>query len=57
VPWTARPHELVVLSTLEDPSGNRINQAFEVAPSDPARDAAQPERFTLPVRIAPNASQ
>ncbi len=34
--WRRAPHELVILSTLEDPAGNRIGRAFEVLPSGPA---------------------
>jgi hypothetical protein len=50
-PWMRAPHELVVLSSLEDPSGNRIGRAFEVLPTDPAATAEVPERFTLPIVI------
>ena len=45
--WLASPHELVVMAELEDPSGNMIDQAFEVddtAPPPPPR----PERYTIP---------
>jgi hypothetical protein len=50
-PWRRVAHELVVLSTLEDPAGNRIGRAFEVLPTDPSANAQAPERFTLPVTI------
>ena len=49
--WRPGPYELVALSTLEDPAGNRIGRAFEVLPTDPAASADSPERFSLPVVI------
>jgi hypothetical protein len=49
--WRQVPYELVVLSTLEDPAGNRIGRAFEVLPTNPASDVEPPERFSLPVRL------
>ena len=49
--WVATPHELAVLSALEDPAGNRIGRAFEVLPSDPSAAMAPPERFSLPLII------
>jgi len=45
-PWQRGPHELVVLSVLEDPAGNRPGQAFEVAEA-----TAQPERTMVPFMI------
>jgi hypothetical protein len=50
-PWRQVPHEIIVLSALEDPAGNRIGRAFEVLPTDPAANADLPERFTLPLTI------
>ena len=50
-PWARADHQLVVLSSLEDPSGNRIGRAFEVLPTDPAANAEAPERFTLPIAL------
>lgn len=50
-PWRRATHELVVLSALEDPSGNRIGRAFEVLPTDPAAHAEPPERFTIPITL------
>ena len=50
-PWRKVPHEIVVLSALEDPAGNRVGRAFEVLPTDPAANAELPERFTLPLTI------
>jgi hypothetical protein len=49
--WRQGPYELVALSTLEDPAGNRIGRAFEVLPTDPAASADAPERFSLPIVI------
>lgn len=50
-PWSRAAHQLVVLSSLEDPSGNRIGRAFEVLPTDPAANNEAPERFTLPISV------
>jgi hypothetical protein len=44
-PWTAGAHQLVVLSLLEDPAGNRVGRAFEVEMLSAPREAA-PERVT-----------
>jgi hypothetical protein len=49
--WRRIPYELVVLSALEDPAGNRIGRAFEVLPSDPAANVEPPERFTRPITV------
>jgi hypothetical protein len=46
--WSSAPHELVVLAELEDPQGNRIDQAFEVHPSDTLGGEPRPERYTIP---------
>lgn len=45
--WHAAPHELVVMSVLEDPSGNMIDQAFEVDDTTPP-PPPRPERYTIP---------
>ena len=45
-PWAAAAHQLVVLSILEDPSGNRIGRAFEVEGA--TRGPAAPERVLIP---------
>ena len=45
-PWAAAPHHLVVLSILEDPSGNRIGRAFEVEGA--TEGPAAPERVLIP---------
>lgn len=50
-PWRKVAHDIVVLSALEDPAGNRIGRAFEVLPTDPAANTDLPERFTLPLTI------
>ncbi len=43
--WQAAPHEIVVLSVLEDPSGNGIDRAFEVDSQAP--DQPRPERYSV----------
>jgi hypothetical protein len=48
-PWQAGPHALVVLTTLEDPAGNRIGRAFEVPGGGPA--VKPPDAVTLPFEI------
>lgn len=44
--WAASPHQLVVLSILEDPSGNRIGRAFEVEGA--TRGPSGPDRVLIP---------
>jgi hypothetical protein len=51
MPWRSAPHQIVVLSALEDPAGNRIGRAFEVLPNDPAANVDLPEQFVLPLII------
>lgn len=46
-PWQPAAHELIVLRELEDPQGNRIDQAFEVDPST-GDGAPAPERYAIP---------
>ena len=48
-PWRAVPHSLVVLTLLEDPSGNKVGQAFEFEMFK-APKTAEAERLTLPFR-------
>jgi hypothetical protein len=50
--WSAGPHEIVVLSVLEDVSGNLIDQAFEVDPKA-ASNQPPPERYTVPFTVRP----
>jgi hypothetical protein len=49
-PWAAGEHQLVALSILEDPAGNRIGRAFEV---DMARAAAtaSPDVYRLAFKV------
>ena len=44
--WPAAPHQLVALSILEDPSGNRIGRAFEVEGA--TRGPSGPDRILIP---------
>ncbi len=50
-PWRAGAHELLVLSILEDPSGNRIGRAFEVEAAQVEDEPPPPEQRTLPFVI------
>jgi hypothetical protein len=50
LPWRATPHSLVVLTLLEDPSGNKVGQAFEFEMFKEPNKAADTERVTLPFR-------
>jgi hypothetical protein len=51
VPWRTGAHELVVLSVLEDPAGNRVGRAFEIEMFQ--KPLASPvERVTVPFTIA-----
>jgi hypothetical protein len=50
-PWSAGPHELAVLTILEDPAGNRVGRAFEIEMFQ--KPLANPgERVTVPFMIA-----
>ena len=49
-PWRATPHSLVVLTLLEDPSGNKVGQAFEFEMFKEPKNALETERVTLPFR-------
>ncbi|MEO6223924.1 MAG: hypothetical protein ABIP90_11810 [Vicinamibacterales bacterium] len=48
-PWRAMPHSLVVLTLLEDPSGNKVGQAFEFEMFKTPK-TSEAERLTLPFR-------
>jgi hypothetical protein len=48
-PWRPGAYALAVLPALEDPSGNRIGQAFETSDSD-ERDPGPPARVRFAVR-------
>jgi hypothetical protein len=50
--WSTGAYEVVVLSVLEDVSGNLVDQAFEV---DPKTSGTQPrpERYTIPFSVGP----
>ena len=48
-PWRAVPHSLIVLTLLEDPSGNKVGQAFEFE-GFKAPKAPEAERVTLTFR-------
>ena len=45
--WSAGAYEVVVLSVLEDVSGNLVDQAFEVDPKM-ASNQPRPERYAIP---------
>ena len=47
-PWRERTYELIVLGEVEDPQGNRIDQAFEVNPLAEAGRPERPDRYTIP---------
>ncbi len=48
-PWRAVAHSLVVLTLLEDPSGNKVGQAFEFEMFKAPKNA-EADRLTLPFR-------
>lgn len=49
-PWTAGDYTLVVLTLLEDPSGNRIGRAFEAKGAEGEKRAAIEVAFRVPGR-------
>jgi hypothetical protein len=46
--WRRGPYELIVLSTLEDPAGNRIGRAADLATSNPEDEPAPAQALRLP---------
>jgi hypothetical protein len=46
-PWGSGAHDLIVLSILEDPAGNRVGRPFEVDQFDRIDDAVEAERTTV----------
>ncbi len=51
-PWREGAYQLVALSFLEDLAGNRIGRAFEVDQFERTDSSPEPERITLPFRVA-----
>jgi len=49
--WQAGLHNLLVLSILEDPAGNRLGQAFEVDKAIGDEEPPPPEQLTVPFVI------
>jgi hypothetical protein len=47
-PWKRGPHELRVLTLLEDPSGNQVGRAFEMKPGTAADPRREPEIVAIP---------
>jgi hypothetical protein len=47
-PWQRGPHQLRILTLLEDPSGNQVGRAFEMQPGTAASARPEPEVVTLP---------
>jgi hypothetical protein len=47
-PWAAGAYELVVLSILEDPAGNRIGRPFDIDAFDRIDTSGSPERTVVP---------
>jgi hypothetical protein len=50
-PWTAGEYQLVALSILEDPAGNRIGRAFEVDMTKVTAAGASAEVYRLPFKV------
>jgi hypothetical protein len=49
--WSVGTYQLVALSLLEDPAGNKIGRAFETLPTDPAASARDAEAVALPFSV------
>ena len=47
-PWSVGAYQLVVLSILEDPAGNRIGRPFDVDAFDRIDPSGSPERTLVP---------
>jgi len=50
-PWKRGPHELRVLTLLEDPSGNQVGRAFEMKPGTAADSRPEPEVVVIPFMV------
>jgi hypothetical protein len=51
MPWQHGPHQLRVLTVLEDPSGNQVGRAFEMQPGTVADQRPRPEVVTVPFAV------
>jgi hypothetical protein len=49
--WRAGGYDVVVLSVLEDPAGNRVGRSFEAELLDRVDKGAAPDRFTVPFTV------
>jgi hypothetical protein len=49
--WRAGRYEIVAASILEDPSGNRINRAFEVESDSDAAKRTEPAEYRVPFEV------
>ena len=49
--WPRGPHQLRVLTLLEDPSGNQVGRAFEMKPGAAADPHPRPETVTIPFMV------
>lgn len=52
-PWQDGPHQLRVLTLLEDPSGNQVGRAFEMKPGTAADARPEPESVLIPFMVNP----
>jgi hypothetical protein len=50
-PWSSGNYQLVVLTLLEDPEGNKIGRAFEVLTDSAAANQTEPETVARPFRV------
>jgi len=50
-PWARGVHDLVVLTLLEDPSGNKVGRAFEADAFQPVSPDATSERISIPFEV------
>jgi hypothetical protein len=50
-PWTRGPFDLVVLTLLEDPSGNKVGHPFEIEAFERQADVPDSERQVLGFQI------
>jgi hypothetical protein len=49
--WRAGQYVLVVMSNLEDPSGNRIGKPFDIDKFDQIDRSPEPDRFAVPFEV------
>ena len=56
-PWKRGPHQLRILTLLEDPSGNQVGRAFEMKPGTAADSGPEPEVVVIPFVVVHTSAE